>query len=79
MFVIGTSAVVSPAAGYIDKARRNGARIVVIDPRAEDLDEMDKLRTGDFAFGQDAARILPVLLEPIIGTRQPDGSYRKPG
>ncbi|KAM0349083.1 hypothetical protein ACHAPU_004018 [Fusarium lateritium] len=67
MLVIGTSAQVYPAAGYIDKARRKGARIAVINPDAENEDEMYKVKPGDFAFGQDAAEYLPLLLEPVIG------------
>lgn len=77
MLVIGTSAQVWPAAGYIEKARNKGARIVTIDPRAEDPGELNNLAPGDFAFGDDAARILPLLFEPVIGKRQPDGSYKK--
>lgn len=67
MFVIGTSAKVWPAAGYIRQANKCGARIVTINPEAEDADEMYKVQPGDFAFGQDAAEYLPKLLEPVIG------------
>jgi NAD-dependent SIR2 family protein deacetylase len=68
IFVIGTSAQVYPAAGYVDEARARGARIVVVNPEAEAPEElMRKIRPGDFAFGQDAAEYLPLLLEPVIG------------
>ncbi|KAK7415254.1 hypothetical protein QQX98_006003 [Neonectria punicea] len=67
MFVIGTSAKVSPASSYITRAKWLGARIVTINPDAENEDEMSKMKPGDFAFGQDAAEYLPLLLEPVIG------------
>lgn len=75
MFVIGTSAQVYPAAGYIDKARKRGARIVTINPEAEDEAEMFKVKPGDFAFGKDAAEYLPLLFEPIIGKPNEDGEF----
>ncbi|KAK1244675.1 hypothetical protein MKX07_003474 [Trichoderma sp. CBMAI-0711] len=78
MFVIGTSAGVYPAAGYIDKARKLGARIVIINLEAEDEAEMFKVKPGDFAFGKDAAEILPLLLEPIIGKPNEEGEFEKP-
>lgn len=67
MLVVGTSAVVSPAAGYIDQARMRGAKIVHVNPDAESPEELAKLQEGDFAFAQDAAEYLPLLLEPVIG------------
>ncbi|KAM5518002.1 sir2 family protein [Fusarium oxysporum f. sp. phaseoli] len=72
MLVIGTSAQVYPAAGYIDKAKRKGARIAVINPEAENEEEMYKVKPGDFAFGKDAAEYLPLLLEPVIGKLETD-------
>jgi NAD-dependent deacetylase sirtuin 5 len=77
LFVIGTSAVVYPAAGYIDKARKRGARIVTVDLTAEDAVNKRKILDGDFAFGRDAAKALPEMLEPIIGKLQPDGTFLK--
>lgn len=76
--VVGTSAKVFPAAGYIEKARDHGAVVAVINPEAEDPEELEKLEPRDFAFGQDAATCLPVLLEPIIGTPQANGTYSAP-
>ncbi|KAG6010903.1 hypothetical protein E4U21_002573 [Claviceps maximensis] len=67
MLVVGTSAQVYPAAGYVSRARLHGARIVNINPEAESEAELYKIQPGDFAFGQDAAESLPKLLEPIIG------------
>lgn len=67
MLVIGTSAQVWPAAGYILKAHKAGARVCTINPEAEDKEQMGKVKPGDFAFGRDAAEVLPLLLEPVIG------------
>lgn len=75
MLVVGTSAQVYPAAGYIDKARRRGARIVTIDPKAEEDGEITQLEQGDFAFARDAAKALPELLYPLIGVKQADGKF----
>lgn len=66
MLVIGTSAQVQPAAGYIDAAQNKGARICVVN-----MDEHDKAGTRlgerDWFFRGDAAVIVPELLEPLIG------------
>lgn len=66
IMVIGTSAKVSPAAGYIDEARERGARVCVVN-----MDENDSLagilEEGDWFFKGDAAVIVPRLLEPVIG------------
>ncbi|KAK0385213.1 hypothetical protein NLU13_7690 [Sarocladium strictum] len=67
MIVVGTSAVVNPAALYIEKARRRGATIVNVNLDAETELELAKLTPQDFAFGEDAATCLPKLLAPIIG------------
>lgn len=67
MMVIGTSAVVRPAANYIEKARRRGAVIVTVNPEAENDSELENISRGDFAFAEDASTCLPKLLEPIIG------------
>lgn len=77
LLVVGTSAQVWPAAGYISKARNAGARIVTIDPKCEDEEELYKIKPGDFAFARDAAKTLPILLEPMIGKLQADGSFQK--
>lgn len=63
MLVIGTSSRVYPAAGYVDKARDNGARVAVIN-----LDPNDAgLVHGDWFFQGDASVILPEILNPVIG------------
>ncbi|CAI6014409.1 hypothetical protein V2G26_019493 [Clonostachys chloroleuca] len=77
MLVIGTSALVWPAAGYIGRARGQGARIVTIDLTAQDPEPMAKMEPGDLAFAGDAAELLPLLLEPVIGKMQADGTFVK--
>ncbi|EMC99692.1 hypothetical protein BAUCODRAFT_119262 [Baudoinia panamericana UAMH 10762] len=66
MLVIGTSAKVYPAAGYIEKARERGARVCVIN-----MDETDRpaggWMDGNWFFRGDAAVLVPKLLEPVIG------------
>lgn len=66
IMVIGTSAKVYPAAGYIDEAREKGARVCVVN-----MDTNDKPRSGwqkgDWLFQGDAAVIVPELLKPVIG------------
>ncbi|KAK4549507.1 hypothetical protein LTR36_006504 [Oleoguttula mirabilis] len=66
IIVIGTSAKVYPAAGYIEEARDKGARVCVVN-----MDENDRpsggWEEGDWFFKGDAAQIVPRLLEPVIG------------
>lgn len=74
--MVGTSAQVWPAAGYVSKAKRHGARVVTVNPEAENEAGAFHVPPGDFAFGQDAALCLPQLLEPIIGKMGEDGESR---
>lgn len=67
MLVIGTSARVHPAAGYIEVARNKGARVAVVNFDGNDLGSASSLRKKDFLFVGDSATILPELFEPIIG------------
>ncbi|KAL8860613.1 MAG: hypothetical protein Q9178_002966 [Gyalolechia marmorata] len=65
MLVIGTSAMVWPAAGYVDEARARGARVAVIN-----MDKQDgkrNLTERDWFFQGDAGTILPDILHPVIG------------
>lgn len=66
ILVIGTSAKVYPAAGYIDKARAKGARVAVIN-----MDKADTgsggLEKGDWLFEGDAGVLVPELLKSEIG------------
>ncbi|KAK1479822.1 NAD-dependent deacetylase sirtuin-5 [Colletotrichum cuscutae] len=61
---IGTTSKVWPAAGYAGMARKKGARVAVINTRAEDARHVrpDK----DWVFVGDAAVVLPQLLKPVI-------------
>lgn len=67
VLVIGTAAVVHPAAGYLERAIDGGAKVAVIDTR--DPDRMaDSSRFGDdhWYFQGDAAQVLPRLLRTVI-------------
>lgn len=65
MLVIGTSSAVYPAAGYTQFARSKGARVAVVNPDPSSGDNISEGR--DWFFCEDAAKILPKLLEPVIG------------
>ncbi|CZS89564.1 related to NAD-dependent histone deacetylase [Rhynchosporium agropyri] len=69
ILVIGTTATVYPAAGYVDQARRRGARVVVVNMEGMggELGAASNLRNGDFLFQGDAAKILPDILNVVIG------------
>lgn len=67
MLVVGTTAEVYPAAGYIEKARRKGARVAVINMDASHLGGSGSLQKGDWMFEGDAGVLVPKLLEKEIG------------
>ncbi|KAJ7150854.1 putative SIR2 family histone deacetylase [Mycena crocata] len=72
MLVVGTSALVYPAAGYIHSARARGARIAVFnmeDPTEEG--PTSSVKDGDWLFRGDAATLLPALLKEVIGEIPP--------
>jgi NAD+-dependent protein deacetylase sirtuin 5 len=73
VLVIGTSAVVHPAASYIDEACSEDTVVATINLDAETPESLRKLQDGNFAFGGDAAVLLPQLLEPVIGKLGEDG------
>ena len=65
ILVIGTSAKVYPAAGYIHGAKAQGARLAVINmDRADDPGVRDGV---DWFFQGDAGEIVPAILRPVIG------------
>ena len=64
--VIGTSAKVFPAAGYIQEARNKGARVCVVNMDSNDAPP-GGWHEGDWLFQGDAAQIVPELLKPVIG------------
>ncbi|WP_343628264.1 NAD-dependent deacylase [Comamonas aquatica] len=57
MLVVGTSGVVYPAAGLVFQAHQQGARVVVVNPDATELD-----RLADACVRATAAHALPQLL-----------------
>ena len=68
VLVIGTSALVYPAAGYAEAARTKGhTSVVTVNLDAELPENLVGMKEGDFAFGGSADEILPRLLEPVIG------------
>ena len=68
ILVVGTSAQVYPAAGYVDKARAKGAKVAVVNMDRKDTPGGPKgLQEGDWFFEGDASKILPEILKPVIG------------
>ncbi len=67
LLVVGTSAVVYPAAGLVPLARSAGAKIVEVNLEATPLSQ-----SVDYAFQESAGKLLPVLTEP-----RPQGSDRE--
>lgn len=57
MLVVGTSGVVYPAAGLVFQAHQRGARVVIVNPVATELDML-----ADVILQQNAAQALPQLL-----------------
>jgi NAD-dependent deacetylase sirtuin 5 len=66
IMVIGTSARVYPAAGYVQRARAKGAKVAVINMDPNDIPATG-MKYGDWLFVGDAAQIMPELLRPVIG------------
>ena len=64
MLVIGTSAVVYPAASYVYAARKKGARVAVINTDKHDARDLEP---GDWFFEGDAGIIVPEILKSVIG------------
>lgn len=71
IFVIGTTAQVWPAAGYVDAAIEKGARVAMVNIDRGDLvpggGELG-LTSRDCFFTGDAAHVVPELLKPIVET-----------
>jgi NAD-dependent deacetylase sirtuin 5 len=66
ILVIGTSAKVYPAAGYVDLARAKGARVAIINMDKNDI-PAGGLYKQDWFFQGDAAEIVPELLKSVTG------------
>ena len=58
MLVVGTSGVVYPAAGLVFQAHQRGAKVVIVNPVASELDML-----ADTILHQNAAQALPDLLQ----------------
>ncbi|KAK7705440.1 hypothetical protein SLS57_010094 [Botryosphaeria dothidea] len=68
MLVVGTTALVYPAAGYIHAARVQGARIAVFNmEESEEEGATTNLKEGDWLFQGDASKIVPEVLKEVIG------------
>jgi NAD-dependent SIR2 family protein deacetylase len=72
MLVIGTSAQVYPAAGYVSIAQSRGARVAVVNMDGADQGGMN-LGDRDWFFQGDAGELLPRLFYPVIGNLPADG------
>lgn len=68
MLVVGTSAVVWPAANYIHAARVAGARIATFNVDGPEVDEpITRMREQDWFFRGDAGAVIPDVLKEVIG------------
>ena len=67
MLVIGTSAVVHPAARYVQIARYHGAKVAVINMDPNDILVAGGSTTDGWFFHGDAAAIVPEILKSVIG------------
>ncbi|KAF3760324.1 putative SIR2 family histone deacetylase [Cryphonectria parasitica EP155] len=65
MLVIGTSAMVRPAAGYIQKARQRGARIAFFNLEVKEAG-VARPEEADWSFVGDAAEMLPMALAKFL-------------
>ena len=61
MLVVGTSGQVYPAAGLAFSAHQQGARVVVINPEATEID-----RIADACLREPSATCLPFLLTESV-------------
>lgn len=68
VLVIGTSAKVYPAAGYVDVARRFGAKVAVVNMDPNDVPRgAGSLGSNGWFFNGDAGVIVPQILKSVIG------------
>lgn len=63
MLAIGTSAVVYPAAGLPELAKRSGAKVVEVNPEPTPLTD----RVSDYLIPASASQVLPPLVEELRG------------
>ena len=75
LLVIGTSAAVYPAAGYIQKARYHGARVAVINTESPS-EGASQLQKGDWFFQGDAGLLcLRFSSQLLVRSRNSRRSY----
>ncbi|KAK1767727.1 DHS-like NAD/FAD-binding domain-containing protein [Phialemonium atrogriseum] len=77
VLVVGTSAVVHPAASYVGLAQGERTCVATVNLDAELPENLGELDPLDFAFAGDAAELLPRLLEPVIGRMRGDGTFEE--
>lgn len=70
MLVVGTSAMVHPAARYISEARKRGARIAWFNVEVKTAGTA-RVEEGDWAFVGDAAKLIPLALNVFLEGHKP--------
>ncbi|KAJ4387583.1 hypothetical protein N0V93_008178 [Gnomoniopsis smithogilvyi] len=70
MLVVGTSAMVHPAATYISKARARGARVAWFNMEVKTAGTA-RPEEGDWSFVGDAAALVPLALESFLKSYTP--------
>ncbi|KAI0548011.1 DHS-like NAD/FAD-binding domain-containing protein [Xylaria curta] len=68
VLVVGTTAEVWPAAGFVVQARKQGAALAVVNADTTNLGTARDLKHGDFIFVGDSAELLPKLFEPLMNS-----------
>ncbi|KAI5949703.1 hypothetical protein CANMA_005511 [Candida margitis] len=66
ILVIGTSGTVYPANSYVERVKLKGGKVAIFNMDIED-DVVDGKVEGTWGFKGDAAELLPIALEPLIG------------
>lgn len=65
MLVVGTSAMVRPAAGYITEARKRGARVAFFNTEVKSAG-IARPDEGDWVFLGDASELVPLALNGVL-------------
>ncbi|KAK9369306.1 DHS-like NAD/FAD-binding domain-containing protein [Lipomyces kononenkoae] len=88
ILVIGTSGMVYPAAGYVDRVRMQGGKVAVFNIDVGDDESEDSFSEADssgsytnrtkWTFEGDAAELVPLALEPLIGPVNSNGERSTP-
>ncbi|KAL7271525.1 hypothetical protein RUND412_005709 [Rhizina undulata] len=66
--VIGTSGLVYPAAGFASRVKDNGGKVALVDMDINSGAWAEEKDMFDWTFEGDAAKIVPEILKPVIGT-----------